>query len=311
MTGGGFEGADLPVDLIAEATLMRDALIGDLEDLPGVRVVTTHDSRLPPPPRGESSVVEAGIPAREKWKELSGQAHCCWPIAPETGGELATLAALMRRANPRVIACDTATLDICASKHATSRALAAAGIRVVTSWRPDEVPADATGPFVVKPDDGAGSVDTFVIANRPSSSLTGAVVQPYVQGAPRSLTLLCQSGRAHVLAVNHQHVVRSDDRLLFHGVTVGAEPVTDELFALAKRIYSALPGLHGLVGVDFIASREGPMVIEINPRLTTSYAGLRPALAINPVAFIGELIRDGVVPDLPYLPIATPFEVRL
>ncbi len=52
VTGGGLSGKPLPDALIDEGALMRDALIGDLEDLPGVRVVTTHDPRVPPPARG-------------------------------------------------------------------------------------------------------------------------------------------------------------------------------------------------------------------------------------------------------------------
>ncbi len=311
VTGGGFGGAELPASLIAEGALMRDALIGDLEDLPGVRVVTTHDERLPPPPRGESRPVTAGRPAWEVWAELSAEAHCCWPIAPETEGELAALVALMRTVNPRVVACDAATLDICASKLETSRVLAAAGVPVVPSWRPGEVPADHPGPFVVKPEDGAGSLFTFVVAAPPRSSFTAGVVQPLIEGEASSLCALFQGGRSHVLSVNRQNVARTEDRFMFHGVTVGVKPPDSGLEALTAHIFAALPGLHGLVGIDYIETPKGPVVLEINPRLTTSYVGLHRALAINPLAFVAELIRDGVVPDLPHLPLPRPVEVTL
>ncbi|MFD2031672.1 ATP-grasp domain-containing protein [Ancylobacter dichloromethanicus] len=121
--------------------------------------------------------------------------------------------------------------------------------------------------------------------------------------------MLCQSGRTHVLAANRQHMARADDTLRFTGVTVGAFPVDEALRSLANRLGAALPGLHGLVGVDYIATAAGPVVVEVNPRLTTAYAGLRRALGVNPLAFVAELIRDGVVPDLPHLPPALPVEV--
>ena len=35
----------------------------------------------------------------------------------------------------------------------------------------------------------------------------------------------------------------------------------------------------------------GPVVLEINPRLTTSYVGLRPALGRNPAALVLELLE--------------------
>ena len=42
-----------------------------------------------------------------------------------------------------------------------------------------------------------------------------------------------------------------------------------------------MPGLWGYAGVDLIVSDQGPVVLEVNPRLTTSYAGLSQALNMN------------------------------
>ncbi|MFK8252188.1 ATP-grasp domain-containing protein [Ancylobacter terrae] len=311
VTGGGLAGNPLPPSLLAEATLMRDALIGDLEDLPGVRVITTHDSRLPPPPRGESVPVDGSDGAKPLWAELAAKAHCCWPIAPETGGELADLAALMAANGSRVIASDLATLNLCASKRATAQALGEAGIATVPTWAADAVPAGASGPFVVKPDDGAGSLDTRLVEPLPAELPHGVVVQPFRHGRPASLVMLCQSGRAHVLAASLQHMEVIDDRFVFRGVTVGGLPIEPDWRVLAERLLEALPGLHGLIGVDFLATADGAVVLEINPRLTTSYAGLRASLGINPLAFVAELIRDGTVPDIPHLPLPVPVEVWL
>ncbi|MCS0501124.1 ATP-grasp domain-containing protein [Ancylobacter mangrovi] len=310
VTAGGFVGEDLPDGLIAEGTLMRDALIGDLEDLPGISVVTTHDARLPPPPRGHSTPLAPGEDARAAWNRLAAEAHCCWPIAPETDGILERFVAELRTLNRRVVASDASTLRNCSSKKRTAAILAAAGVATVPTWGVDEVPADAGGPFVVKPDDGAGALDVTVCAGRPQGPYPArAIVQPYVEGVPSSLSLLCQSGRTHVLAANRQNIDRADGRLSFRGVMVGAQPVDDALRALGAKVGAALPGLHGIVGLDYIATPDGPVVVEVNPRLTTSYAGLRQALGVNPLAFVAELIRDGAVPDLPHLPPALPVEV--
>lgn len=311
VTGGGFSAEPLPDSLIAEGVLMRDALVGDLEDLPGVRVVTTHDARLPAPPRGSSEPVTTVEEARAAWVRLAGEAHCAWPIAPETDGELAGLAGLMAEGGGRVVASDIDTLRLCASKRATATALAEAGIVTVPTWPASEVPAGVTGPFVMKPDDGVGSIDTILLEQVPEGAAEGAVVQPFLHGRPASLVLLCQSGRAHVLAANLQHMEVIDDRFVFRGVTVGGLPIEPEHRLLAERLLEALPGLHGIVGVDFIATAKGPVVLEINPRLTTSYAGLRASLGVNPAAFVAEMIRDGAVPDLPHMPTPRPVEVWL
>jgi predicted ATP-grasp superfamily ATP-dependent carboligase len=40
-------------------------------------------------------------------------------------------------------------------------------------------------------------------------------------------------------------------------------------------------------------------VLEINPRTTTSYVGLRSSIGINPAGLILDLWRDGALPKLP------------
>lgn len=312
VTGGDYLGEDLPGSLIAEGALMRDTLIGDLEDLPGVRVATTHDARLPAPPRGTSTALRLGDDPRSIWNLLAAEADCCWPIAPETGGLLQRLVADLRARCRRVISPDAETLRICASKVMTAEALGAAGVPVVPTWRGDAVPEGLAGPIVIKPDDGAGAAEVHVHDRLPPPPYPpGFVVQPLIEGTAASLTLLCQEGRTHVLAANRQHVAKANGALSFSGVTVGAFSVDAELRELGARIGAALPGLHGIVGVDYIATQDGPVVVEVNPRLTTSYGGLRRSLGVNPAAFVAELIRDGAVPDLPHLPPAIPIEVLL
>lgn len=312
VTGGDFLGSELPGSLIAEGMLMRDTLIGDLEDLPGVRVVTTHDARLPAPPRGSSTALRSDDDAQSVWNLLAEQADMVWPIAPETDGRLGRLAEAFRARARRVLLPDQATLALCASKWHTAAALSAAGVPVIPTWRPDAIPPDVTGPFVIKPDDGAGAAGVRESGERPTPPFPpGLVAQPLVEGTPASLTLLCQSGRAHVLTANRQHVERRDGAFHFSGVTVGAFPVDEALAGLGARIGAALPGLRGIVGADYIATPDGPVVVEVNPRLTTAYAGLRRALGVNPLAFVAELIGDGEVPELPRLPSALPVEVLL
>jgi len=38
--------------------------------------------------------------------------------------------------------------------------------------------------------------------------------------------------------------------------------------------------------VDFVETPGGPVVIEVNPRLTTSYAGLHRAIGLNPAKLV-------------------------
>ena len=54
------------------------------------------------------------------------------------------------------------------------------------------------------------------------------------------------------------------------------------LQALAVRVATALPGLRGFVGIDLVWNeRDGPVVIEVNPRVTCAYCGLSALLQRN------------------------------
>jgi predicted ATP-grasp superfamily ATP-dependent carboligase len=67
----------------------------------------------------------------------------------------------------------------------------------------------------------------------------------------------------------------------YHG---GSVPIPPELSIRARSVASAaiasIPGLFGYVGVDVLLG-EQDMAIEINPRLTTSYIGLRQLSKTN------------------------------
>jgi predicted ATP-grasp superfamily ATP-dependent carboligase len=70
---------------------------------------------------------------------------------------------------------------------------------------------------------------------------------------------------------------------------------------LAAAVATAMPGLWGYAGIDFLQTGTGPVVLEVNPRLTTSYVGLRAALGINVAARVLDLWMTGELPsgDLP------------
>ena len=92
-----------------------------------------------------------------------------------------------------------------------------------------------------------------------------------------------------MLACNRQNVGVIGNAFKFRGVTVGAVSDADQRYAeLANAVARALPGLWGYCGVDFIEPGSAPMVLEVNPRLTTSYAGLRDATGLN----VAQLVLD-------------------
>jgi tyramine---L-glutamate ligase len=333
VTGGGLAGAPLPPALCRDGDIMLRALVGDLADVPGIEVLTTSDPRLPdaglrarvrrvaasPPSDCDCSIV--GAPSRRDpapappipWLALCDDLDAIWPIAPETDGVLARHTAAIVASGRILLATRPDAVAIAASKRRTSECLARTGVDVVPTVPlaeavAGELPQSDDG-WVVKPDDGAGSEDTHWLPDaialrdraRRVHDAGRYVVQPFVAGAPASLSLLCRDGDATLLTCNAQHVVRERGAFRFRGVVVGGLESERARYApVAAAVAAALPGLWGYAGVDLVDTPRGPVVLEVNPRLTTSYAGLRTALGCNPAALVlGLLDRARDLPAPP------------
>lgn len=310
VTGGGMPpDTAIPAGLAHEGELMLRALVGDLSDVPGVEPVVTRDARLPPLPPPVRSIAAGGPPASwALWEDLARTVDAVWPIAPETEGALERISRVVEGAGCRLLNSRADAVAVAASKAATAAALGRVGLPVIPVWRAEDMDEPpGSGPWVVKPDDGAGCVGTWLLRDRDewvrgrtASDRTGVVVQPFVTGTPASLSMLCRDGAAWLLAANRQDVVLSGSCLAYRGGVVGGMAATPGLARLASDIAAALPGLFGYVGVDYIDTPDGPMILEINPRLTTSYAGLRRATGMNvAAAVLGLAAEPPVLPAPP------------
>jgi predicted ATP-grasp superfamily ATP-dependent carboligase len=289
ITGGGLMDQRSQAALAPEGEAMLRALVQDLVAIPDVEVAAMRDPRLPLDLPATMCVPES---KRDFWPVFCRavrESDAAWLIAPEQDGILERLSREVVTAGCRLLGSQPDAVHITASKLRTAEALTAAGVRTIpTSGDERAIPADVEQ-IVVKPEDGVGCQDTYLFQLRTElrtwlrdRAVSGRAFQPYVRGTALSLSILCCNGRARLLACNRQHVEVNDGRFEFSGVSVNAIRDSDGRCAqLARDVVRALPGLWGYVGIDVIDGVDGPIVVEINPRLTTSYAGLRQALGIN------------------------------
>jgi len=75
-----------------------------------------------------------------------------------------------------------------------------------------------------------------------------------------------------------------------------SSPLKREAFATAQTVVKSFLGLRGYVGVDLVLTEKGPVVIEVNPRLTTSYVGVRKIVAFNPAQAIINAVLEHELP---------------
>ena len=295
ITGGGLLHDPLPQSLANEGDMMVNALLDDLARLPNIEVLISRDPRLAFGTAG----VESMFPntAEDPFVAFARGVRQCdavWPIAPETGGVLEELSRIVLDEGRALLGSQPEAVAVAASKSRTIGALEAAGIRCVPTFSDPARVTPIPGPWVIKPDDGAGCADASVVTSWQDArgwldarAGDGFIAQPWCEGPSLSLSIICHDGKARLLSCNQQHVRRHDSRLDLEGITVNALDDALGIYSnIARRISAVMPGLHGYVGVDLISTEAGPIVLEINPRLTTSYCGLREALGVNPAELV-------------------------
>ena len=124
------------------------------------------------------------------------------------------------------------------------------------------------------------------------------MMQRYVRGVPASVSLLADGRRSVAPALNAQRMSTASGFSYRGGRTPFDHPLAAEAVDAAIRTCAALPGLRGYVGIDLVLTDAGPVVIEVNPRLTTAYLGVRAVLDEN-VAAMAMAACEGTLPDQP------------
>ena len=297
ITGGAMPGDAKMSALAPEGEAMLRALVDDLTAIPGVEVAVMRDARLGADLPATLHPVGNASEFWPAFRHAMRDADAVWPIAPEQGGMLLRITDEILLAQRVLLGCRPDAVKTATSKRATANVLARTGIATIPTYFDERSVPPEIGEIVVKPDDGAGCQETLLFRSRSqlqawlqTNGRAGLVFQPYLDGDARSLSLLCCDGRARLLACNRQKIRIAGGAFEFSGVSVGAVADSDGRYAtLAGAVARALPGLWGYCGVDFIEADTGPVVIEVNPRLTTSYAGLRQAIGINPAQLVLEL----------------------
>jgi len=127
-------------------------------------------------------------------------------------------------------------------------------------------------------------------------------MQSFIPGKHASVSLLVTEDRILPLSLNDQNLLISFP-FTYRGGTVPLDhPARKQAYAAAQAAVKLFPGLRGYVGVDLVLAGDGNpqktpgrpggvagssqaqekvWLIEINPRLTTSYLGLRRVAHIN------------------------------
>jgi hypothetical protein len=150
-------------------------------------------------------------------------------------------------------------------------------------------------PVVVKPSRGTGGFKNVLvkdsehlkrtIASYQEGGVDEFIIEEYIQGIDASTSILSTGEHATTIAVNEQLLGLKDlgalHRFSFCGsITPLLTGYARELAQLSQSAAEDL-GLVGSNGIDFILGRNGPVIIEINPRFQGTLDTIEASLDIN------------------------------
>jgi predicted ATP-grasp superfamily ATP-dependent carboligase len=309
--------------LRSEGSAMLAAVVHDFAGLPGVEILCllaegSEDSTqgyYPPPLQGSKirTRIHEGNEMRA-FESAARNADFALIIAPESQNILLDRCRWVEDAGSKLLGPPSAAVEMATDKWLLAERLARGQVPVpYTRLLNGEVPHDHWRfPAVLKPRQGAGSQDCYLVGDVAqlhrhlerirAGSLDGdMLVQTYAPGQPASVAFLVGTQDNLALLPATQDIV-NDNGLHYIGGTI---PLPNELarraIALGRRAIALIPQLLSYVSVDLVlgGSLDGSedYVIEINPRLTTSYIGLRALTNDNLAermldAFEGKSLRD-------------------
>jgi predicted ATP-grasp superfamily ATP-dependent carboligase len=310
ITGGGFNKQALPDSLASEGRLMLQALLDNLTGINGIELVVMLDSRI------TGSINAAGInaviinPQQNSHEEFAHLAQYCdavWPIAPEFENILQTLCQTVELLGKILLTSPARAVAITGNKfntyqHLKQHRIATVPTRKLTYrcglMRTTRINSrQHHGEWMIKPVDGAGCADSYLITDPKKdfellfTQKGQYIIQPHIHGKKTSISCIFRRGSAWLLCANLQQFDIIDSQYHLAEIIVNHHTDPGVYQNVLDNIAQALPDLWGYVGIDLIETPEQLLVLEINPRLTTSFVGIYAALGINVAETVLQLLE--------------------
>ena len=273
---------------------MLRAVAKDLAQIPGALVRTLLNPCFASPPPGCHAETLHPDDEERTFRRLARWADFSLIIAPEFDGLLHTRCRWVEEEKGQLFGPSSQAVSCCADKLTLSCRLRASGVPM-----PECCPAsqcDLRFPVICKPRCGAGSQATFLVGDRADLAKvveTAAqegwagemMCQRFVPGYAASVAFLIGPKETLALVPAAQHL-SEDGRFRYGGGSVPlAAELAERAIRVARSAVDSVSGLRGYIGVDVVLG-ETDWVMEINPRLTTSYLGLRALAEAN----LGEMM---------------------
>jgi hypothetical protein len=311
---------------MVEGYAMLNALSKDFSRNSNWEVVTILDKRLADNVTDLSSkktmVVSSKSETETAFNSALREADAALVVAPETGGTLLKLTNEVENiGSAALLGSSSRAVGSVSNKEKAIRLAKSVGIPVpeTVGMSADEeeeaifrAAKDLGFPVVIKPQDGAGCNGVHVLNNRQDLSRAlktfdrdragrELILQEFVRGIDASVSVIISKSRhAMPLSMNRQLIkLRTPPEQSSYegGYTPFDHQSKVEAMEYSRKIAESVEGLKGYVGMDFVLTVEKPVFIELNARITTSYAGLYRVLRTDRGKGAANAIIDATLND--------------
>lgn len=326
VSGGGLAGQPISPGVLSEGFGILRTIVSDFKSA-GHEITVLLDSRLSKlnPPINADYIVPVFY-SQEPQKFLVTIAKindAILVIAPETGQTLQLLVELVETSGKVSLNCESTAIEKVADKTILYKILEKNGLSfpktVILNMNDDLAKVKETikskllVPLLFKPVDGVScgglsivkvdaQIEKAIEKIKSESAKEHFIVQEYIEGEAVSVSLLCTKSKASAISLNQQTVkVGAPDEVSSYegGVVPFDNPYTHDAFALAEKVAGCFTGLKGYVGVDLVLAKDNLFVVDVNPRLTTSYVGLSGVANFNVAEGLVNAVLKGEIPDKP------------
>lgn len=242
--------------------------------------------------------IELIIADKHQFHHQLKTADAAWIIAPEFDGILERFCRYVEDANKILLTSPSKAVALTANKLTTFQILNAAKIQTVpTEIFNPTIHYDSTKEWIIKPIDGVGAENIFLLTSQKDWSALpsfrkNVLIQPHLHGQKTSLSCLFKNGEARLLCVNLQIFEVQNQHYFLKTIDVNHKLDDGRYQHLVSQIAQTFPDLFGYVGVDLIETEDACFVLEINPRLTSSFAGIEKALGLNIAKYVLQLSSE-------------------
>ncbi|MHA1292163.1 MAG: ATP-grasp domain-containing protein [Promethearchaeota archaeon] len=331
VAGGGFNKEEIPPSLLCEGFGMLRSIIADFHAL-DFQIITLLDYRISFLKAYLQAEIIIDVKFENDYlklyKDCVEKCSYCFIIAPEFFNILYNLTNIAKKEKKKILSIDLKGISLGASKIKTYKLFKESGLNTPKTFsipfKDNSLDYDFivqklkafNTPIIIKPEDGVGAESIYYFENKrrvkeiiKSKKLNfnadrNYILQNFIDGNDLSVSLIGGSdfftqtqNNLFILSINSQDIniknFKEDSE--YKG---GYTPIQNFKKHL-KEIKEFLKKLKinfckGYFGIDFIRkSNNSYYFIEINPRLTTSYIGLRNIFKKN----IAELIYKAKIND--------------